>query len=182
MKRILIDVDDTIANFSLAIETAWRKRHPDLPYIDSSTQEDWKSEMLYEKLLGKEAGAEIAEIYSSESFYDDVPPIAGFVNAMNEMLAEGHDVRMCTSYVRGSPHMLGGKVRWIERHLGSEWENRVILTRDKTAIVGDILVDDSLRVRGACTPTWKQVVFDRPHNKNSDLPRLTDWREWRSIV
>lgn len=37
---------------------------------------------------------------------------------------------------------------WVEKHLGHEFLEQVILTRDKTVITGDILIDDKPDILG----------------------------------
>lgn len=43
--------------------------------------------------------------------------------------------------------------RWVERHLGPQFVERIILTRDKTMVLGDLLIDDKDTIRGgSCYP------------------------------
>jgi len=145
--RVLVDIDATIADLGActctstpaeshvtrlngALEAEWRKRNPNLPYIDSKVQNNWRCSICYEELLGVEAKYEIEKIYTHSSFFDRVEPFPGAVQALNDMLLEGYNVRICSSYSVGYEAMIGGKLRWIERHLGEEWNDRVILTRD----------------------------------------------------
>ena len=37
---------------------------------------------------------------------------------------------------------------WVEKHLGHEFLEQIILTRDKTLITGDILIDDKPDILG----------------------------------
>ena len=37
---------------------------------------------------------------------------------------------------------------WVENHLGKDWINRLILTRDKTMINGHVLIDDKINITG----------------------------------
>ena len=38
--------------------------------------------------------------------------------------------------------------RWVEKHLGPQFVERIILTRDKTMISGDLLIDDKEVIQG----------------------------------
>lgn len=38
--------------------------------------------------------------------------------------------------------------RWVEQNLGPEFLERVILTRDKTVVTGDLLIDDKDNIQG----------------------------------
>lgn len=44
---------------------------------------------------------------------------------------------------------------WVEKHLGRDFLEQVILTRDKTLITGDILIDDKPDILGE--PPWNFV-------------------------
>ena len=37
---------------------------------------------------------------------------------------------------------------WVEKHLGHEFLEQIILTRDKTVVSGDILIDDKPDILG----------------------------------
>lgn len=37
---------------------------------------------------------------------------------------------------------------WIEKHLGYDFLDQIILTRDKTVVTGDILIDDKPDILG----------------------------------
>ncbi len=51
---------------------------------------------------------------------------------------------------------------WVEKHLGHDFLEQVILTRDKTLITGDILIDDKPDILG-------EDVFVCVHNGHSSL-------------
>ncbi|WP_421446371.1 5' nucleotidase, NT5C type, partial [Agrobacterium tumefaciens] len=58
----------------------------------------------------------------------------------------------------------------------------MILTRDKTLVRGDLIIDDKPRIQGAVTPSWRHIVYDAPYNRQvTDAPRLT-WQNWRSVL
>lgn len=53
----------------------------------------------------------------------------------------------------------------------------VHMSHDKTAVRGDLLVDDNADIHGHYNiegrkPDWKQLLVDQPHNQESNLPRL----------
>ena len=53
------------------------------------------------------------------------------------------------------------KYQWVEAHFGYDWTKRVILTRDKTIVSGDILIDDKPEITGCAMPPWQHVLYDR---------------------
>jgi 5'-nucleotidase len=78
-------------------------------------------------------------------------------------------------------HCLPEKYEWIERHLGSDFVSRMIVSKDKTMIHGDILIDDNPKVLGLGPASWKHVIFDQPYNRHVGGPRMT-WKNWREIL
>lgn len=38
--------------------------------------------------------------------------------------------------------------RWVEQNLGPQFVERIILTRDKTVVMGDLLIDDKDNIQG----------------------------------
>uniref|UniRef100_A0A670K026 5',3'-nucleotidase, mitochondrial n=1 Tax=Podarcis muralis TaxID=64176 RepID=A0A670K026_PODMU len=81
--------------------------------------------------------------------------------------------------------------RWIrlgEKHLGQEFLEQIVLTRDKTVVSGDLLIDDRPDIIGAeKSPSWEHILFTACHNKHLQLPplrrRLHSWADdWKAIL
>lgn len=51
---------------------------------------------------------------------------------------------------------------WVERHLGPDFLEKVILTRDKTIVSGDILVDDKPDILGRIRVSFFFFFFLHP--------------------
>lgn len=47
-----------------------------------------------------------------------------------------------------SPPLPPIQYRWVEQNLGPEFVERIILTRDKTVVMGDLLIDDKDNIQG----------------------------------
>lgn len=45
-------------------------------------------------------------------------------------------------------YFLPPQYKWVEKHLGPEFVERIILTRDKTVVSADLLFDDKDTIRG----------------------------------
>uniref|UniRef100_A0A8C2FCC3 5',3'-nucleotidase, mitochondrial n=1 Tax=Cyprinus carpio TaxID=7962 RepID=A0A8C2FCC3_CYPCA len=77
---------------------------------------------------------------------------------------------------------------WIEKHLGPEFLEKIILTKDKTIVTGDILIDDKPEILGVePSPSWEHVLFTACHNKhlppNTSQRRLLSWADdWRGLL
>ena len=75
------------------------------------------------------------------------------------------------------------KISWIIKHFGEKWVERMILTRDKTLVYGDILIDDKPKITGLQThPNFLHVFFDQPFNHNVDNYRITQWSKWPLVI
>ena len=48
--------------------------------------------------------------------------------------------------------------------MGEDWIKRIILTKDKTIINADMLVDDRPQIQGATIPSWEHIIYDQPYN------------------
>uniref|UniRef100_A0A8D1FDG0 Uncharacterized protein n=1 Tax=Sus scrofa TaxID=9823 RepID=A0A8D1FDG0_PIG len=77
---------------------------------------------------------------------------------------------------------------WVEKHLGPQFVERIILTRDKTMVLGDLLIDDKDTIQGQEeTPSWEHILFTCCHNQHLALPptrrRLLSWSDnWKEII
>lgn len=88
-------------------------------------------------------------------------------------------------------------MRWIAKHFGSEWTDRVIFSKYKDLVQCDFLIDDlpqpnqfilrePERSKGVKLftskpfPTWTHVLYTQPYNASiTDKPRITRWNEWK---
>ena len=114
-------------------------------------------------------------------FYRDLRPIDGAVRALTEM-ARSHRVTLCSSPWNTNPTCNDDKKDWVTEHLGVDWTDRLVLTKDKTIVRGDILIDDKPKVLGEEDRTWMHIVFTAPYNLNVEGPRLNGWSEWEEVI
>lgn len=139
----------------------------------------------FERGLAAAERAIVAEVFASPGLFAELAPIDGAVEAAHEMLAEGHDVRIVTAPMTSNPTCLDEKRHWVVEHLGESWLERLVITRDKTIVRGDILIDDRPSVTGDMAPEWEHVLFGRyPYNRGvTGCRRLGSWAEdWRTLV
>ena len=85
------------------------------------------------------------------------------------------------------------KQEWIETHLGPSWVSKVVITRDKTLVRGDFLIDgknsllhnlitDRPDVGGSITPSWQHVLYDAPYNKDVEGKVRMNWGNWKEVL
>lgn len=175
---ILLDQDGVLADFDHAFLTVWRERYPDIAPVEQENRRSFHILKDYPRELRGRAEA----IYTAPGFVRDLPPVPGALEAVKELLALGMDIRICTSPLAQFENCVMEKYLWVEKHLGREATNRLILTRDKTLVHGDLLIDDKPEINGAIRPRWKHILFDAPYNRHvTDRPRMT-WANWRSVL
>lgn len=174
--HILVDMDDTIANWQDSFDTYLATYYEDaanIPRKDDRTCFD-----LHKDRTERESEI-INDIMDMEGFYADLEPIYGAIDAVKSMLEAGHEVSLVTSPWLSNPTCVQDKYEWVRKYLGDDWVDRVIITKDKTLIEGDILIDDKPEITGKAVPKWTQVVFDQPYNRYFDNPyRLFSWADW----
>ncbi len=175
---LLVDQDNVLADFSRAIHLELCARGHREKIQPPAKQTCYRLEDHYPPdILG-----DLKAVYTAEGFFRGLPPIEGAVQAVKEMVAEGIDVRICTYPIQAYRNCVKEKYEWVERHLGAEFTSRMILTRDKTIIAGDALIDDNPDISGSCTPSWRHIVFDQPYNRSMEGPRLKSWANWREAI
>ena len=86
-------------------------------------------------------------------------------------------MRICTAPVNEYRYCVGEKIAWVEKHLGADWAKRVILTKDKTLVRGDILIDDKSHITGSLKPMWTHRIYDAPHNRHINAPQRIVWAQ-----
>src|SRR5690606_24071873 len=161
-----------------AFLAAWRQRHPDIEPVAYEQRQSFRILEDYPPELRARAEA----IYTAPGFIRDLPPVAGAIEAYRELTALGMDVRICSSPLHQFENCVAEKYLWVHRHLGRAATDRLILTRDKTLVRGDLLIDDKPRITGAVRPSWRHIIYDAPYNRQETArPRLT-WANWRNVL
>jgi len=175
---ILIDMDGTLVDWDAGFFHQWKN----LCHIDrtkSYYMEDCVTNPVYRE--------SVLDLAYSKGFFAGLPWMEGAKAALMEMKEAGFRVRIVTSPLRGSQYCAQEKIDWVRAHLGEEWLDNLIICYDKTTISGDLLIDDKpydLHWPGwkHTLATWKQVIFDAPYNHEAVLPRLCEWKDWKSII
>ncbi|XP_045213626.2 5'(3')-deoxyribonucleotidase, cytosolic type-like [Mercenaria mercenaria] len=186
--RVLLDMDGVLCDFEGDFLEAFKRKYPDEPYIELEDREGFWLREQYEKMKPGNT-AVCAAIYNSRGFFQNLSEIPGAVDAAKEMAKmEGVDVFVCTSPLTNYKYCIKEKFHWIEKHLGKQWCEKIILTKDKTMANGHLLIDDRPNISGAnFSPSWEHVVFTACHNVTADIRgkrRLENWSDgsWRDLI
>lgn len=175
---VLVDMDGVLADFEGHLMAQWRARHPNT--FDLAREE--RTTFYLSRLFPPEHRRKLFDIMYSENFFADLPPVAGGKKALNAMKKLGWEVFLCSSPLLGHKTGASEKYAWVERHLGREWPERLILAPDKTLVRGDILIDDRPEINGAAQPAWEHVLYDRPYNRQVQGQRRLTWDNWKEVL
>lgn len=180
-KLILIDQDGVLADFEQGVNLAYQAKFDSpLPPLPHGRQHFYLADDYPEH---KET---LRQIYTTQGFFENLPPIKGAIDALQTLLKAGKDVRICTAPISEYRHCVAEKFAWVEKHLGLEWTQRIILTKDKTWVRGDVLIDDKPVITGSLIPTWEHWHYAHQYNKgvNNGSPRVTwaDKSSWEKLL
>lgn len=177
--HLLIDLDDTVADWGRNYDGHMAALFPHIPFQKHESRTEFD---MFSEHTTPEGIAAVKHVMDLPAFYEDLEPLPGAVDALHEMVDDGYDVALCSAPWLTSATCASDKYAWAEEVLGAGWGARTILTRDKTRVVGDLLIDDKPNIRGALPPTWRQVFFTQPHNAALPGPRIDDWTAWRNTI
>lgn len=176
--RILVDMDGVIADLEKSILDIYRSLHPDKFFIPL----DERNSFYVKKQYPDELKPLIDEIRFSKGFYLNIKPVEGSLEALSEMSSRGYKVYICTSPSLSNPSCIQEKYGWVSNHLGKYWTEKMILSRDKTIIQGDLLIDDKPSVTGAQEPTWEHILYSQPYNAHVNSKKRITWKNWESVI
>jgi 5'-nucleotidase len=171
-------MDGVLADFEAGFLEAWRSKYPERPYIPLDERTTFYMVDQY-PLEFREA---VQELQRRPGFYYSLPPVTGGIVAFQEMTRAGFDVYICSSPLSVYKHCVVEKYEWVEHFLGFEWTKRIIMTKDKTLLRGDVLIDDRPEITGAYTPLWTQLIFDQPYNRHISTGYRMKWDSWQNAI
>lgn len=180
---VLVDMDGVLADCTGGWIREWNRRYPErvIPLDRECTS--FYVEEAYSDICSKE---EADDIFHTEGFFFELDPLPGAIEGVKQMMAcPGVYVALCTAPTT-SKHCWQEKADWVEMYLGKEWLRRLIITKDKTQVVGDYLIDDKPEITGLlANPSWEHIVFEQPYNQPSsreDTRFRVNWRTWPSLL
>ena len=156
--------------------------HPNLTPVPFTQRTSFYVDDDYLRLNPSLTENELLQISAQPGFFRNLPVIAGSVEALR-LLSERYNVFICTSPLWRYENCVLEKFQWLEQHFGFILTTKVVLTRDKTMVRGDVLVDDKPNIKGCMSPQWKQVVFSQLYNRQETSKfRIEGWKEVGKLI
>lgn len=176
-KIILIDMDDTLCEFTLGFYNELKKR--DIPQDIKNIDPGKRLFYHLAKNYPKEYLNLIEEILSKKGFIETLKPVKGSIDAVKQLMKH-YNIFFCSSPLKCSlSRSSEEKHKWIQKYFNTS-EN-LILTTDKTIIQGDYLIDDKFPIIGQIEPTWEQIIYERSHNYEI-IQKLIKVSSWDDIL
>ena len=121
----------------------------------------------------------VDQVMAWPDFYRGMPTIDDAWQCLSKLIFAGHEVFICTSPWLPNVTCASDKLEWVARNLGVAWAERTIITKDKTMVHGDVLIDDKPEVRGLRNPSWEHILFDQPYNQQVvGKRRIMSWSDF----
>jgi 5'-nucleotidase len=177
---ILFDIDGVLTDFEDGCLKRWRIRYPTLPYIPREKRRGHDIREDYNR-IDPSYGSLINAILRERDFFSELNLIEGALEILAQTEAAGYNVFICTTLLH-NPSEMNGRAMWVKRTFGEYWATRVIMTRDKTLVRGDILIDDRPIIKGIAKPSFEHVIFDQPYNREQENQRIVGWNNWSSTL
>jgi 5'-nucleotidase len=181
---LLIDQDGVLAEWYQGLLDIYRKRYPDRPYVKPEDLTQFYAEELYPE----EHRADVMAIAREKGFYLSLSVTPGAKEALEDI--EKNCLEFINPFICTSPEVEfedlmchSEKVQWTRDNLSDFWVKQTIITKDKTVVRGDILIDDKPFIKGSMEPLWVQMPFDRPYTDTSNMriQHKFNWSQWPKL-
>ena len=84
---------------------------------------------------------------SQLGFFENLEPIEDAVKSVNKLRTD-YDVYVLTAPSNRNPHCYTEKRLWIEKHFDYDFTEKLIISSNKSLLIGDYLIDDYSEGKG----------------------------------
>lgn len=173
--RLLLDQDGPIADFDLRFWDLAQDRGWALNIDDPAHQ---TKRYFTDHIIDKHQRNQSRWLIEGSGWFRHLPPVEGAIDGVRALIAAGVDVWIATKPMEANPTCRDDKGAWVRQYL-PELEKKLIITPDKSLLVGDALLDDAIKPDWIPRAQWKPIVFNRPFNgagsKWGSIERRWDW-------
>jgi 5'(3')-deoxyribonucleotidase len=172
MKRLCIDMDETIADTATGYLARYNSEHG-----TSLSKADLIGRTIYE-VVHADHRESITAYFHSEDFFVDLPVIAESQRVIAS-LASKYQVFIASAAME-FPNSFTPKYRWLERHFPFLDPMRFVFCGDKSILHADYLIDDSAyHFKNFC---GEGILFSAPHNHGvQGYRRVESWQDVESM-
>lgn len=170
---VLVDMDDVMCNFVESL-CSWLNKE----YQTNVTKQDI-TEWDLRKFFPTLSVDEIFDPTHTDDFWKTVAPIDGSQEFIRKLMKnDAYDVYICTS---SDYRTIKHKFDWVlKRYFPYISWKQVIITKNKSMVRGDILIDDG--VHNLENTSFKKILMSTPSNQNYDavsngMIRVNTWEE-----
>jgi len=178
MKRLFIDMDNTITDYNEAAVSWYNKKLGELMRSDELDEyEIWKNYSLH-----PEEGRKLnREMWDTDGFWRNMEPIRDSLNVIKKLQKE-YDIWLVSKPVYNF-NCVYEKWEWAKIHLRGLEERLLFIGTDASVLVGDAMVDDDYR--RLITFTGKRLLFKQYYNKQMHQNFgffVMNWKEvWETL-
>jgi len=174
--RILVDWDDCLNDLVDQLLILYEKRFAEHIDKESITNFDLSES------LPPEQSSKLYSLFIDEELWKSVKVQPGAAKAVQEMIADGHEVFIVTAT---DYRNVVWKMEWLQKNLPFFPIQNVIITSQKHLLAADYLIDDNLdNLRRGI---YGRIVIDKPWNRDVrediyDIKRATNLKEAYQII
>ncbi len=169
---ILIDIDDTISNFSEVL----------INHLNRLNNTNFKKEDISDWDWYKNHFENPWKPTEYKNFWDDIVIDKNSINLIEKLVENGHEVYLVTASFPSDS--LGYKVRKTLSNFKENLlnESNIIICSNKHIIKGDLRIDDGIHNLDSNSIN---ILFDQPWNrniiKNKNIPKFKRVKNWKEI-
>lgn len=178
---LLIDMDGVIAQWYQGFLNKWKEEYPDRQFV---APEDLK-EFYIEGQYPEEYESDILRVTRSRGLYLSLPVMPGAQEALEDI--EKNCLDFIEPFICTAPELKyddlmchSEKMQYLKQNFSDFWVSRAIITKDKTVVRGDGLIDDKPTITGSMKPEWVQIAYKQPYNQGTFT--WEQWPEYRELI
>lgn len=165
---LLLDLDGPVADFDGAFFLRCAERGFELEVDRAGQRHRFASDHIADKAARRAARAMVDE----PGWFRDLPVTEGAYEGIDR-LTQIADVWLCTKPLDSNPTCCDEKRAWVAEWFGGEWEQRLIITSDKSMVRGHGLLDDAPYIEWISRALWRPIIFAASYNGEG-----TKWAEY----
>jgi 5'-nucleotidase len=177
MTTYLVDLDGVVTDTMAGFNQRWKEMFPGIRPVPREKISTFYIEDSYPEMHRKK----VNQVWRSKGLFRNLKPIPGALLALEELNSIS-DVCICSSPFTENPDGAQDKWDWVNINLGKAWTKRLVLTSDKTRVIGDYLIDDKPEISGKVSPTWEHVIYSQPWNSHITGKKRLTWDNYKAVL